>query len=63
MEGFRLRIPENPSVYNWRKFPMSLVTVVVRFMGVLTSDQREKVLIIDDSTYDYSHSKVVKLLA
>ena len=38
---------------------MSLVTVVVRFMEVLTGEKREKVLIIDDSTYDRSRSKVV----
>ena len=42
---------------------LGLVTVVVRFMDVLTSEQREKVLIIDDSTYDRSRSKVVELLA
>jgi len=34
--------------YNWRKLLLELVTVVVRFMEVLTSEQREKVLIIDD---------------
>jgi hypothetical protein len=52
---------KNPR-YNWRKFLLGLVTVVVRFMDVLTSEQREKVLIIDDSTYDRSSSKVVELL-
>ena len=50
---------KNPR-YNWRKFLLSLVTVVVRFMDVLTSEQREKVLIIDDSLYDRSRSKVVE---
>ena len=53
---------KNPR-YNWRKFLLSLVTVVVRFMDVLTSEQPEKVLIIDDSLYDRSRSKVVELLA
>jgi hypothetical protein len=53
---------KNPR-YNRRKFLLGLVTVVVRFMDVLTSEQREKVLIIDDSTYDRSRSKVVELLA
>ena len=53
---------KNPR-YNWRKFLLGLVTVVARFMDVLTSEQREKVLIIDDSTYDRSRSKVVELLA
>lgn len=41
---------KNPR-YNWRKFLLGLVTVVVRFKDVLTSEQREKVLSIDDSTY------------
>ena len=31
---------KNPR-YNWRKFLLGLVTVVVRFMDVLTSQQRE----------------------
>jgi hypothetical protein len=53
---------KNPR-YNWRKFLFGLVTVVVRFMDVLTSERREKVLIIDDSTYDRSRSKRVELLA
>ena len=53
---------KNPR-YNWRTFLLGLVTVVVRFMDVLTCEQREKVLIIDDSTYDRSRSKVVELLA
>ena len=53
---------KNPR-YNWRTFLLGLVTVAVRFMDVLTSEQREKVLIIDDSTYDRSRSKVVELLA
>jgi len=53
---------KNPR-YNWRKFLLNLVIVVVRFMDVLTSEQREKVLVIDDSTYDRSRSKVVELLA
>jgi len=42
---------------------LDLVTVMVRFMEVLTSEQREKVLIIDDSIYDRSRSKMVELLA
>jgi hypothetical protein len=53
---------KNPR-YNWRKFLLSLVTVVVRFMARLTSGQREKILIIDDSTYNRSRSKAVELLA
>jgi hypothetical protein len=53
---------KNPR-YNWRKFMLGLVAVVVRFFVVLTREQREKVLIFDDSTYDRSRSKAVELLA
>ncbi|WP_319548646.1 transposase [Desulfogranum marinum] len=52
----------NPK-HNWRKFMLGLVVLVVRFLDVLTNDQREKVLIFDDSTYDRSRSKVVELLS
>ncbi len=51
---------KNPK-HNWRKFLFGLVTVVIRFVGALTSEEREKVLILDDSTYDRSRSKVVEL--
>ncbi len=53
---------KNPK-HNWRKFMLALVATVVRFIDLLTSEQREKVLIFDDSTYDRSRSKVVELLA
>jgi hypothetical protein len=53
---------KNPR-HNWRKFMLSLVAVVVRFFDLLTGEEREKVLIFDDSTYDRSRSKVVELLA
>ena len=53
---------ENPK-YNWRKFMLELSAVVARFFDVLTSEQREKVLIFDDSTYDRSRSKKVELLS
>lgn len=53
---------KNPR-YNWRKFMLTLAATVVRFFDVLTSEEREKVLIFDDSTYDRSRSKVVELLA
>jgi hypothetical protein len=53
---------KNPK-HNWRKFMLALVAIIVRFIDVLTDDQREKVLIFDDSTYDRSRSKVVELLA
>lgn len=53
---------KNPR-HNWRRFMLSLVVKAVRFFSTLTSKEREKVLIIDDSTYDRSRSKVVELLA
>jgi len=53
---------KNPK-HNWRKFMLTLVAVVVRFFDTLTNEEREKVLIFDDSTYDRSRSKVVELLA
>lgn len=53
---------KNPR-YNWRKFMLTLVSTVVRFFDVLTSEEREKVLIFDDSTYDRSRSKMVELLS
>jgi len=53
---------KNPK-HNWRKFMLTLVAIVVRFFDTLTSEEREKVLIFDDSTYDRSRSKVVELLA
>jgi hypothetical protein len=49
--------------HNWRKFMLALAAIVVRFIDVLTSEEREKVLIFDDSTYDRSRSKAVELLA
>jgi hypothetical protein len=53
---------KNPR-HNWRKFMLALAVQVSNFFSLLTSDQREKVLIFDDSTYDRSRSKVVELLA
>ena len=53
---------KNPR-HNWRAFMLSLAAMAVRFFDVLTGEEREKVLIFDDSTYDRSRSKVVELLA
>jgi hypothetical protein len=49
--------------HNWRRFMLCLVVKVVGFFSLLTSEDREKVLVIDDSTYDRGRSKVVELLA
>jgi len=48
---------------NWRCFLLTLGVKLYRFFDQLTSDQRESVLIIDDSTYDRSRSKKVELLS
>jgi hypothetical protein len=53
---------KNPR-YNWRKFMLALAAIVVRYIDILTSEEREQVLIFDDSTYDRSRSKTVELLA
>lgn len=51
------------SCHNWRKVLMMLSVKLVAFFNSLTSQTREKVLIIDDSPYDRSRSKKVELLA
>ena len=53
---------KNPR-HNWRKFMLTLAVKMSNFFSLLTSKEREKVLIFDDSTYDRSRSKVVELLA
>lgn len=47
---------------NWRRFLLTLGVGLYRFFNRLTSDERESVLIIDDSTYDRSRSRMVELL-
>ena len=49
--------------YNWRRFLLRLGVRLHRIFHRLTSDQRESVLIIDDSPYDRSRSKKVELLS
>jgi hypothetical protein len=49
--------------YNWRRLLLSLGLRLFGVFNRLTSDERESVLIIDDSTYDRSRSKWVELLA
>ena len=48
---------------NWRRFLLTLSVRLYRFFDQLTDDERESVLIIDDSTYDRSRSKMVELLS
>lgn len=53
---------ENPR-YNWRQFLLRLVMRIIVVLELLTSEEREKVLVADDSDYDRSRSKKVELLA
>ena len=49
--------------YNWRRLLLSLGRRLFAMFSGLTSDNRESVLIIDDSPYDRSRSKWVELLS
>jgi hypothetical protein len=49
--------------YNWRKLLLLLAARIVCVSDLLTDKERKKVLVIDDSSYDRSHSKFVELLA
>jgi hypothetical protein len=51
------------TTYNWRKALLRLAVLLYSFFNRLTDDEREAVLIIDDSTYDRSRSKMVELLS
>jgi hypothetical protein len=53
---------KNPC-HNWRKFMQIVVVKVFVFINRLTDENRERVFIFDDSTYDRSRSKMVELLA
>ena len=48
---------------NWRRVLLTLGVRLYRVFNRLTSDHRDSVLIIDDSTYDRSRSKTVELLS
>jgi len=49
--------------YNWRRLLLLIGARLHCIFNRLTSDQRESVLIIDDSPYDRSRSKKVELLS
>jgi hypothetical protein len=53
----------NHSKFAWRKFLLHLSTATIQKVSSLTSKDRPKVLIIDDSTFDRNRSKNVELLA
>jgi DDE superfamily endonuclease len=49
--------------FNWRRLLLCLGVRLFAIFNSLTDDNRESVLIIDDSTYDRSRSKWVELLS
>jgi len=51
------------SKYNWRKLLLLLSVKISITIDALTDKNREKVIIIDDSSYDKSRSKMVELLS
>ncbi|NLB55377.1 MAG: transposase [Lentisphaerae bacterium] len=54
----------NRPTYNWRKFLITLSSFLIKTMLLpLTSEDRNRVLILDDSTYSRNRSKSVELLA
>lgn len=54
----------NLESYNWRKW-LVLVSahLIETYLQPLTSKDRERLLIVDDSTYDRNRSKAVELLS
>ena len=50
------------TTYNWRRLLLRLGLRLHSFFNRLTDEDRETVLIIDDSSYDRSRSKLVELL-
>nr|WP_245799221.1 transposase [Virgibacillus siamensis] len=52
------------STYNWRKLLVSVSShLIEKYIRPLTSKDRDRVLILDDSTYDRNRSKAVELLS
>ena len=50
--------------YNWRKFLLLLSSsIIIKKLTPLTSEERDNVLIVDDTVYDRNRSKSVELLA
>ena len=50
------------TTYNWRRLLLGLGQRLHSFFSRLTDEDRETVLIINDSSYDRSRSKLIKLL-
>lgn len=56
------RFLNNPR-YNWRRFLLSLSAATISKVSTLTKNDRPRVLIVDDSSYERNRSKKVELLA
>ena len=52
----------NAGHYNWSKLLLLLVTRIITYIDSLTHDDRQSVLIVDDSLYNRNRSKKVELL-
>jgi hypothetical protein len=53
----------NCSKYAWRHFLLALSSHTIQMVNGLTAENRVKVLIVDDSTYERNRSKKVELLS
>lgn len=53
----------NSSTYNWRRFLSLFFTRIYIIISGFLDDEREEVLVLDDSTYERSRSKKVELLS
>lgn len=53
----------NHSKFAWRRFLLSFSASTIKKVSALTSHQRPKVLIVDDSMFERNRSKKVELLA
>lgn len=53
----------NSKIYNWGKLLYIVALNVISFLLPLTSEQRENVLIVDDTLYSRSRSKKVDMLS
>lgn len=51
------------STYSWRRFLLALSFRAYEFIDTLTSNERESVLIVDDSTISKNRAKKIELLA
>jgi len=53
----------NSSFHNWRGFLSRLALKTIAFLALLTSTERRRVFIVDDSVYNKNRSKKLELLS